>query len=175
MHWGLVRSLIILPGTALVLIPTIILVASKNRDYPPQLASPTETWFWFALLSAGIGLALISWSITLFVQVGEGTPAPWEPPQKLVIRGPYRYVRNPMISGALFILLAEALLFRSWPIATWMAIFFALNTAYFSLSEEKGLEKRFGDDYRAYKAQVPRWIPRLRPWKLGDDDETWNS
>jgi protein-S-isoprenylcysteine O-methyltransferase Ste14 len=171
MYWGLVRSLIILPSTALVLIPTVILVGSKNWKCPPQLASPTELWFWLALLSAGIGLTLTSWSIALFMQVRKGTPAPWEPPQKLVIRGPYRYVRNPMITGALFILLAEAMLFHSWPVAMWTAIFFVSNTIYFSLSEEKGLEKRFGDAYRVYKAHVPRWIPRLRAWKRGDDGE----
>ena len=175
MYWGLVRSLIILPGTALVLIPTVILVGSKNWKCPPQLASPTELWFWFALLSAGIGFTLISWSIALFMRVGKGTPAPWEPPKKLVIRGPYRHVRNPMITGALFMLLAEAMLFHSWPIAIWMAVFFFLNTVYFQFSEEKGLEKRFGDDYRVYKAHVPRWIPRLRAWIQEDDDETWNS
>jgi protein-S-isoprenylcysteine O-methyltransferase Ste14 len=125
MHWGLVRSLIILPGTALVLIPTVIIVASKDWSCPPQMESPTELWFWLALLSAGIGLTLASWSIALFMQVGKGTPAPWEPPQRLVIRGPYRYVRNPMISGTLFVLLAEAMFFRSWPIGIWMVIFFA--------------------------------------------------
>lgn len=76
-----------------------------------------------------------------------------------------------MVTGALFMLLAEAMLFHSWPVAIWTAIFFVLNTVYFSLSEEKGLEKRFGDDYRVYKAHVPRWIPRLRAWKRGDDGE----
>jgi protein-S-isoprenylcysteine O-methyltransferase Ste14 len=92
-------------------------------------------------------------------------------PQKLVIRGLYRYVRNPMISGALFVLMAEATLFRSWPIAIWMVIFPASNTVYFCLGEEKGLENRFGDDYRDYKAHVPRWVPRLRAWKQREDSE----
>ena len=170
MHWGLVKSLIILPGTALVLIPTIILVFSANSNCPPKLASPTEIWFWLALLAGGIGFTLISWTVSLFTKVGGGTPAPWEPPKKLVIRGPYRYVRNPMITGALFMLSTEAILFHSWPIAIWMMIFFVGNALYFPLSEEKGLEMRFGDDYLAYKANVPRWIPRLRPWKPRGDD-----
>jgi protein-S-isoprenylcysteine O-methyltransferase Ste14 len=171
MHWGLVRSIIILPGTALVFIPTIILGISYNSKCPPKLASPTEILFWLALLAGGIGFTLSSWSVALFMKTGEGTPAPWEPPKKLVIRGPYRYVRNPMITGALLMLSAEAMLFHSWPIAIWMMIFFVGNAVYFPLSEEKGLEKRFGDDYRVYKDHVPRWIPRLRPWKPGDDDE----
>ncbi|MFX0143802.1 MAG: methyltransferase family protein [Candidatus Hodarchaeota archaeon] len=170
MYWGLVRSLIILPGTALVLIPTIILVLSANSNCPPKLASPTEIWFWLALLAGGIGFILISWTVSLFMKVGGGTPAPWEPPKKLVIKGPYRYVRNPMITGALFMLSAEAMLFHSWLIALWLMIFFVGNAVYFPLSEEKGLEKRFGDDYRVYKAHVPPWVPRLRPWEPGGDD-----
>ncbi|KPK91016.1 MAG: hypothetical protein AMJ88_14815 [Anaerolineae bacterium SM23_ 63] len=170
MQWGLVRSIIILPGTALVFIPAIILVISNNSKCPPKLVSPTEIWFWLALLAGGIGLTLSSWCVALFINAGEGTPAPWDPPKKLVIRGPYRHVRNPMITGALLMLAAEAMLFRSWPIATWMMIFFVGNAVYFPLSEEKGLEKRFGHDYRVYKAHVPRWIPRLRPWKPGGDD-----
>jgi protein-S-isoprenylcysteine O-methyltransferase Ste14 len=118
---------------------------------------------------------LSSWSVALFLKTGEGTPAPWEPPKKLVIRGPYRYVRNPMITGVLLMLSAEAMLFHSWSIAIWMMIFFVGNTVYFSLNEEKGLERRFGDDYRVYKAHVPRWIPRLRPWIQGVDDESRHS
>jgi protein-S-isoprenylcysteine O-methyltransferase Ste14 len=175
MHWGLVRSIIILPGTALVFIPAIILVISYNSKCPPKLVSPAEIWFWLGLLVGGLGLTLSSWSVALFLKTGEGTPAPWEPPKKLVIRGPYRYVRNPMITGVLLMLSAEAMLFHSWSIAIWMMIFFVGNTVYFSLNEEKGLERRFGDDYRVYKAHVPRWIPRLRPWIQGVDDESRHS
>lgn len=80
------------------------------------------------------------------------------------------YVRNPMITGVLFMLSAEAMLFQSWPLALWMGIFFMGNAIYFPLVEEKGLEKRFADDYRRYKANVPRWIPRLHPW-IPDKDK----
>ncbi len=58
----------------------------------------------------------------------------------------------------------EALLLQSWLLAAWMAFFFAVNAVCFQLIEEKGLERRFGDDYRRYKANVRRWIPRLTPW-----------
>ena len=119
------------------------------------------------LVFAGLGLAV--WTVKLFVNFGDGTPAPWDPPKKLVIRGPYRHVRNPMITGAVLMLLAEAMLFQSWPISLWMVIFFMGNAIYFPLVEEKGLEKRFGDSYRKYKAHVPRWIPRLRPWNQHND------
>ena len=120
--------------------------------------------FWVALLAASICLCLSIWIVTLFMKFGKGTPAPWDHPKKLVIRGPYCYVRNPMIISVMLMLLAEALLFQSWPIAAWLVVFFIGNSIYFPLVEEKNLEKRFGDDYREYKAHVRRWIPRPRPW-----------
>jgi protein-S-isoprenylcysteine O-methyltransferase Ste14 len=75
-----------------------------------------------------------------------------------------------MITGALLLLLAEALFFHSWPIAAWLILFFIGNAIYFPLVEEKGLEKRFGDEYLKYKARVPRWIPRLRTWGKSQTD-----
>ena len=164
MNWGLIRSIIVLPGNVLVFIPAAILWISKRLGYSPKFAAPGQFFFWVALVAASIGLGLCIWTATLFVKFGKGTPAPWNPPKKLVIRGPYRYVRNPMIIGVLLILLVEALLFQSWPIAAWLMIFFIGNSIYFPLVEEKSLEKRFGNDYKEYKAHVRRWIPRLCAW-----------
>ena len=160
----LVKTIIILPGSVLVFIPAIILLAANNSDFSHELLTPNLVLFWLALVPAAAGLGLAVWTVRLFTNFGNGTPAPWDPPQKLVIRGPYRHVRNPMITGVLLMLLAEAMLLQSWPIALWMGTFFAGNAIYFPLSEEKGLEKRFGDDYRLYKSRVPRWLPRLQPW-----------
>ena len=81
-----------------------------------------------------------------------------------MVAGPYRYVRNPMITAILVILAGEAILLGSAPIAIWAAVFFAINAIYFPLSEEPGLRRRFGDEYDEYARNVPRWIPRLRPW-----------
>ncbi len=163
MNWELIRTIIVLPGNVLVFIPAAILWISGRLGYFPKFATADKFLFWVALLAASIGLCLSIWTVTLFMKVGKGTPAPWNPPKKLVIRGPYCYVRNPMIISVLFMLLAEALLFHSWPIAAWLMVFFIGNSIYFPLVEEKSLEKRFGDDYREYKAHVRRWIPRLRP------------
>jgi protein-S-isoprenylcysteine O-methyltransferase Ste14 len=69
-----------------------------------------------------------------------------------------------MISGVMFILAGEALLLRSWLIAGWLLLFLIANLLYLPLFEEKGLEERFGQDYQEYKANVPRWLPRPRPW-----------
>jgi protein-S-isoprenylcysteine O-methyltransferase Ste14 len=77
-----------------------------------------------------------------------------------------------MISGVLFVLLGEALVFRSAPILAWCAFFFLGNTLYFVVSEEPGLERRFGEDYRRYKREVPRWLPRLRPVPPSPPDDS---
>ncbi|HEX6371031.1 MAG TPA: isoprenylcysteine carboxylmethyltransferase family protein [Longimicrobium sp.] len=110
------------------------------------------------------GFALFAWCVLLFARVGQGTLAPWDPTQRLVAVGPYRHVRNPMISGVLLMLTGEALLWRSAALALWAGTFLLINHAYFLLSEEPGMERRFGDGYRVYRSHVPRWIPRLTAW-----------
>ena len=110
------------------------------------------------------GFTLFAWCVKLFAAVGHGTLAPWDPTRRLVVVGPYRYVRNPMISGVAMMLFGEALLWGSWVLGIWSCVFLTINHIYFLFSEEPSLERRFGDDYRLYRANVPRWIPRLRPW-----------
>ena len=122
-----------------------------------------------ALVLAGIaliaaGLAMWAWTVRLFAGIGKGTLAPWDPTRRLVVEGPYRRVRNPMISAVLGILLGEAVLLGSIGIAIWATAFAAVNTAHFILGEEPGLERRFGDQYTEYKRHVPRWVPRRTPW-----------
>lgn len=170
MHWGLIKAIIILPGTVIVFIPVLLLKFSQTTSFAPSLVSPNQLHFWLAFVVAIIGLGLAVWTVSLFMKNGGGTPAPWQPPKKLVIRGPYRYVRNPMITAVILMLSALAIFFQSWPIAVWMIIFFVGNAIYFPLIEEKGLEKRFGSVYLQYKAHVPRWIPRLRAWTPPDSD-----
>lgn len=161
----LVRPLIILPGTVLVIVPAVLLWVTRGSAFEAETAHFDDLRLWLAVLLGSVGLLLATWTCRLFINVGEGTPAPWDPPRKLVVRGAYRHVRNPMISGVLFLLAAEALVFNSWPLLGWLVMFFLANAIYFPLSEEKDLERRFGEDYRRYKANVPRWIPRLRPWQ----------
>ena len=111
-----------------------------------------------------LGLVLMVATIRLFVAVGKGTLAPWNPTQRLVVQGVYRHVRNPMIAGVFFVLLGEAVLAASLPLLGWFAAFVAVNAVYIPLAEEPGLAKRFGGDYLTYKQNVPRWVPRLKPW-----------
>ncbi|HEX6662140.1 MAG TPA: isoprenylcysteine carboxylmethyltransferase family protein [Gaiellaceae bacterium] len=112
-----------------------------------------------------LGLALVVWTVGLFATVGRGTLAPWDQTKSLVVRGPYRHVRNPMITGVGAILAGETLLFRSWALAVCLAIFAAVNGIYMPRSEEPGLRRRFGAAYDDYRANVPRWLPRLRGWR----------
>lgn len=129
-------------------------------------AGLAEVRFWIGLVVAVAGLVPAVWTARLFLTVGEGTPAPWAPPKRLVVLGPYRHVRNPMIMGVLGVLAAESLLLGSWPIAGWMLVFCLVQMIYLISVEEPTLERRFGEDYRRYKANVPRWIPRVAPWDL---------
>ena len=116
------------------------------------------------LILCVIGLVLFAASLRRFATEGEGTLAPWDPPRRLVLHGPYRYVRNPMISGVVFVLFGEALILISRPHFTWALTFLALNFIYIPLLEEPQLKRRFGEDYNEYRRNVPRLIPRLTPW-----------
>ena len=100
-------------------------------------------------------------TIRLFVTVGKGTLAPWEPTHKLVVQGVYRHVRNPMISGVILVLLGESVLTASLPLFCWFLVFAVINATYIPLLEEPGLVNRFGEEYLTYKGNVPRWVPRL--------------
>ncbi len=162
----MLTPIIVLPGTALVFVPALLLWIFAGGAYTAAPRGPADVLYWIALIALAVGLALAVSTVRLFTTMGQGTPAPWDPPQKLVVAGPYCHVRNPMISAVLFMLLAEALFLRSWPIAWWGLAFFVINGIYFPFSEEPGLERRFGEPYRIYKANVPRWLPRLRPWTM---------
>ena len=112
-----------------------------------------------------VGLILFAASLRRFVTEGEGTLAPWDPPRKLVVRGPYRYVRNPMISGLIFVLFGEALFLLSRPHAEWAATLLVVNLIYIPLLEEPMMVARFGEDYEEYCRHVGRIVPRFSAWK----------
>ncbi|HEY9506552.1 MAG TPA: isoprenylcysteine carboxylmethyltransferase family protein [Gemmatimonadales bacterium] len=154
----------VLPFTVAVLVP---LWLARRAGLAPGWATtaPGMAAQALGLILLAVGLTLFVASLRRFATEGRGTLAPWDPPRELVVRGPYRYVRNPMISGVLLFLLGEALVLRSPPHLTWALTFFAVNALYIPVLEEPGLEARFGGTYRAYCRRVPRLIPRLKPWK----------
>ena len=161
--WRHAVAIILLPGTVTIVVPALILGGDEIR------------WGWdvgaaggVALVGLGVvvgtaGFALWAWTVRLFATVGEGTLAPWDPTSRLVAVGPYRHVRNPMISGVLGVLTGEALAFGSVGIAIWVATFVVVNHVYFVAVEEPGLVRRFGEPYEEYRRRVPRWIPRRAP------------
>ena len=164
MNLKLVKVIIVLPGTVLVYIPGVLIWLVAEWGTTISLPSVTQPRFWYALVLGASGFALAAWTVRLFQTFGEGTPAPWDPTKRLIVLGPYRHVRNPMITSVLLMLGSEVLFFFSWHLAVWMLVFFLGNAIYFPFVEERELERRFGDDYRLYKANVPRWIPRWSPW-----------
>ena len=159
-------SIMALPFVVVIVIPLWLFNTFASVDTRWEGIAP-ETWGWLiaGALFVWIGLMLFVWCVNLFAVFGRGTLAPWDPTQKLVVIGPYRHVRNPMITSVAMMLIGQSMFWGSWVIGTWAGIFILINHIYFVLSEEPGLEKRFGDDYLNYKANVPRWIPRLRPWE----------
>ena len=156
-------AILVLPFMVVMVIPRWLLNWYGVLTSWPNSAS----WLFGHVLGAmfGIaGLSLFLWNLYLFATRGKGTLAAWDPPSRLVVAGPYRHVRNPMISGVLMILAGEALVHGSVTIALWFLGFFLLNQIYFMVLEEPMLENRFGEDYRRYRAAVPRWIPRISGW-----------
>jgi protein-S-isoprenylcysteine O-methyltransferase Ste14 len=150
----------------LVVIPAVILYCT-NRPLSPPNAFLSVIGF----VSILLGLSLMVWTNRLFITVGKGTLAPFDPTKKLVVQGIYKHVRNPMILGVFCILLGETIFFCSLPLLGWFAAAVIVNLVCIPLVEEPGLVKRFDNDYLRYKANVPRWIPRLTPWRgLSDEN-----
>lgn len=156
-------AVLLLPFVMVVVVPAWLLDPAGGGAR--WSAEPLPEWAWHAAGGALFvcGFALFAWCVLLFARVGRGTLAPWDPTRELVAAGPYRHVRNPMIGGVALMLAGEALVTRAWPLAGWAALFVAVNHAYFVGVEEPGLERRFGEPYRAYRAAVPRWLPRPIP------------
>jgi len=143
-------------GLLLIYLPTRLLswsgIARPATISTPQIA---------AMVLSLLGAALALWSILTFAFIGRGTPAPFDPPRRLVIRGPYRFVRNPMYIGAGLALAGAALYYGSWPFLAYAMGFFLVMHIVVVSHEEPTLRRSFGEDYEAYCRQVRRWWPRL--------------
>jgi protein-S-isoprenylcysteine O-methyltransferase Ste14 len=163
--WRHARAIALLPGTAAVAVPAVILLVGEGPNVGAGLGGlGAALLVLIGVALIAVGFALWVWTVRLFMRIGKGTLAPWDPTRQLVVHGPYRRVRNPMITAVLAVLLGEAALFGSPALLIWAALFLGINWIYFVLQEEPRLERRFGDEYRAYRRNVPRWIPRRTPW-----------
>jgi len=116
---------------------------------------------WLAAIPSVAGFAVALKCVWDFGWTGRGTPAPFIPPQRLVVVGFYRYVRNPMYVAVVTILLGEAIFFLSWPVLVEAGVFFVLANLFILFYEEPTLRRTFGESYDRYKASVGRWIPKL--------------
>lgn len=139
------------PGTIAGLIPWFVFGVSEvavDWRNPVQLGGAVV---------ASSGIALLLTCVWEFATRGRGTLSPLDPPRHLVIRGPYRVMRNPMYVGVSLIILGQALIARSWPLLGYWVLFFTLANVFVRLYEEPALERMFGEEYVAYKRRIGRW------------------
>jgi protein-S-isoprenylcysteine O-methyltransferase Ste14 len=113
-----------------------------------------------AICTAGAIIAL--WCVGTFIYVGKGTPAPFDPPRRLVIRGPYRRVRNPIYIGAALALSGTALFYHSLPLLLYDCALLALAHLIVVFYEEPTLRRTFGAEYDTYCHKVRRWLPGMK-------------
>ena len=145
------------PGTVTVLIP-FWLIRSRSAG----ILSSQQPLRYTGLPLIVIGAAGLLWCIWDFFSEGRGTIAPIDPPKHLVVRGLYRYVRNPMYITVVTTLIGEAILFMSLPVLVEAGVFVVLANLFVACYEEPALRRRFGESYERYSRTVGRWIPRFR-------------
>jgi protein-S-isoprenylcysteine O-methyltransferase Ste14 len=165
--WRHVISVLIAPVTMTLVIPASIAASTGLR--PPHLGTPLTV---VLVIAGGVliaaGLVLLIWTVFLFDRVGKGTLGVGSvlgEPVNLVLHGPYRHVRNPMITGVLCILLGEAVATASGWLLLWFAVFGTVQATVIRFWEEPHLTRKFGHDYVRYCRHVPRWIPRISAWQ----------
>ncbi len=151
--------LVLAPGTVTVLVPWLLM-----RHWPAgfDATGPVRHAGLGLIVAGGMGLLLCFWD---FARHGRGTPAPIDAPKRLVVRGLYRHVRNPMYVCVVTILIGEALRFGSRALAGWAVAVWLVFSLFVMLVEEPGLRKRFGAEYEGYCKKVGRWVPRISPWE----------
>ncbi len=159
---GTIIFVVLVPGTTIVIVPWLL---SGWR-----LAEPFFGWTgtrWIGLVFVILGGPTVAQAMVRFVREGLGTPAPILPTERLVVTGPYRYVRNPMYIGVLSMIVGQALIFGSRAVLMYTLCVAAAFHVFVVLYEEPTLRRRFGAQYETYARQVHRWRPRLTPWTLG--------
>jgi protein-S-isoprenylcysteine O-methyltransferase Ste14 len=161
--WRHLLSVLLAPAMMTVFIPWAIAAATGVKAPDLNTAKGLTLAAVGGLLIAA-GLAMLVWTVVLFDRVGEGTLAIGSP-IKLVVRGPYRHVRNPMMTGVFCIQLGTAIATASPWLFGWFAFFFTCVLIAIRGVEEPHLRKRFGADYDEYRRHVPRWIPRITAWE----------
>jgi protein-S-isoprenylcysteine O-methyltransferase Ste14 len=145
------------PGSAIFLLPYAIM----HRTGVTHLPDVSVVSF-LAIIAGLTGLAVLLFCITGFAVHGNGTLAPIDPPKVLIIRGPYRYTRNPMYLAVVSILLSEALFFNSSSLLIYAVGVFLCFHLFVRIYEERHLRSQFGKSYEDYCVAVPRWLVTTR-------------
>lgn len=140
------------PAFVLVLVPALILTATGTEGEGGVLRL-------VGLVPLLLGIAILAWCFAGFIVEGEGTPAPYDPPHRLVTGRLYGWLRNPMYIAVTTILLGEAMFYGSVALLAWTAVAWMLMNVFVVAYEEPNLRRRFGPAYEAYLERVPRWIP----------------
>jgi len=156
--WLALRSLLwaaLLPGAVAGYVPWRYFGLGRVR------LSWADAFHLVGLLCVGLGVALLAACIWEFARSGRGTLAPVDPPRELVVRGLYRYVRNPMYLSVTTILLGELLLTRSRALLVYWIVWVVAVNLFVIGYEEPTLRRRFGAAYERYTREVGRWLPRL--------------
>ena len=130
----------------------------------------------FAIVQISVGGLLLVLAIVAlvrafarFVMEGRGTPAPIAPPERLVVGGEYRFVRNPMYVALIMAVLGQAMIFGSLGLLVYALAMWAITAAFVRWYEEPVLLKRYGNEYERYRQAVRAWVPRLHPWETDLD------
>src|SRR5712691_8892651 len=147
---------ILVPGTVTFLV-LYLLLTSGFQLFPVEIGALR----YLGLPPILLGALTYLWCAWDFTFTGRGTPAPIDPPKELVVKGLYRYVRNPMYVGVTLILLGEALLFESAVLFLYAGFLLVWAHLFIVYYEEPTLKRLFGASYESYCKSVPRWIPRL--------------
>jgi protein-S-isoprenylcysteine O-methyltransferase Ste14 len=135
-----------------------------------HLAPPLLGFLWFrvvGVLLMAAGLPVLLDSFARFALQGLGTPAPVFPTRHLVVSGLFRYVRNPMYVAVVSLIFGQGLLFGSVRVLEYGVAVWAAFSLFVLIYEEPTLRRSYGSEYEDFCANVPRWIPRLRPWRHG--------
>ena len=151
--------LVLIPGTVAGYVPWRIL-RGRQQLFMPDLSVASGLAAGLALL----GICVLLVCVWDFFSAGRGTLAPIDPPRLLVVRGLYRWTRNPMYNGVIALLLGEAGFFRSSALLQYALLMFVIFHLVVVIYEEPALASRFGESYRAYRAAVPRWGFAVRPY-----------
>lgn len=141
---------LVVPGTVAGVVPWFI---GRGRETAPL------GYALIAVVLFVVGAAIYLWCVWDFATFGRGTPAPIDAPKKLVVRGLYRYVRNPMYVGMFLVLLGWLVLFQTIAILLYLVCWATVVHLFVVFYEEPRLRKLFGDDYEKYRYTTGRWLP----------------